>query len=198
MLLVLCSFVLLYLLGGVAYPYLRKKYNKTTKQVKSSEQIKGFNYLLYDNDPKIYKEEFKILKENLESNNIDYSEYAKSISKMFIIDLYNLSGKKNMYDTGGLEFVYPDVQDNYQLNVTNTLYKYMEDNSDGNRKQVLPTVKKVELVSNEETKYKIGEDEYDGYKIKLIIEYVEDLGYDKEAEVILVKKDKYLYVVEKN
>ena len=117
---------------------------------------------------------------------------------MFLIDLYNLSGKKNMYDVGGVEFVYPDNVDNYKLNVTNTLYKYMIDNSDGKREQVLPTVSGVNVTSDEETTFKIKDEEYDGYKLNLEISYVEDLGYDKVVELILVRKDKYLYVVEKN
>ena len=198
-LIVICVFIFIYLIGGVSYPYLKKKYGNTTKkEIKSTAQIKGFNYLLYDNDPIIYKNEFKLLKSNLESKKINYEEYAKSISKMFIIDLYNLNGKKNMYDIGGVEFVYPDAVENYKLNVTNTLYKYMKDNTDGKRKQELPIVKNVEINNFEDTKFTIGEEEFDGYKIKLNIEYEKDLGYDKEAEVIIVKKDKYLYVVEKD
>ena len=144
------------------------------------------------------KDEFKKLKKNLESSNINYTEYAESISKMFVMDLYSLEAKKNMYDVGGVQFVYPDIRDNYKLNVTNTLYKYMKDNSDGKREQDLPMVKSVSIKNEDETKYKIGEEEFDGYKINLDIEYVKDLEYDKSAEIILVKKDKYLYIVEKN
>ena len=103
-----------------------------------------------------------------------------------------------MYDVGGVQFVYPDIRDNYKLNVTNTLYKYMKDNSDGKREQDLPMVKSVSIKNEDETKYKIGEEEFDGYKINLDIKYVKDLEYDKSAEIILVKKDKYLYIVEKN
>ena len=45
---------------------------------------------------------------------------------MFLIDLYNLDNKKNMYDVGGVIFVFPDARENYKLNVSNTLYKYMK------------------------------------------------------------------------
>ena len=78
------------------------------------------------------------------------------------------------------------------------LYKYMKDNSDNKRNQILPTVSKVTVDSIEPTKFSFNEKTYDGYKTKLKIEYVEDLGYDKEAEIILVRDDKYLYIVEKN
>lgn len=198
--LIICSIVLLYFIGGVVYINLDRDSSnvKNNKNVDKGISIKGFDYILYEDDIDIYKDEFKKLKKNLESSNINYTEYAESISKMFVMDLYSLDAKKNMYDVGGVQFVYPDIRDNYKLNVTNTLYKYMKDNSDGKREQDLPMVKSVSIKNEDETKYKIGEEEFDGYKINLDIEYVKDLEYDKSAEIILVKKDKYLYIVEKN
>lgn len=198
--LIICSIVLLYFIGGIVYVNLDRGSSsvKNNKNVDKGISIKGFDYILYEDDIDIYKDEFKKLKKNLESSNINYTEYAESISKMFVMDLYSLDAKKNMYDVGGVQFVYPDIRDNYKLNVSNTLYKYMKDNSDGKREQDLPMVKSVSIKNEDETKYKIGEEEFDGYKINLDIEYVKDLEYDKSAEIILVKKDKYLYIVEKN
>ena len=198
--LIICSIALLYFIGGIVYINLDRDSGnvKNNKNVDKGISIKGFDYILYEDDIDIYKDEFKKLKKNLESSNINYTEYAESISKMFVMDLYSLEAKKNMYDVGGVQFVYPDIRDNYKLNVTNTLYKYMKDNSDGKREQDLPMVKSVSIKNEDETKYKIGEEEFDGYKINLDIEYVKDLEYDKSAEIILVKKDKYLYIVEKN
>lgn len=198
--LIISSIALLYFIGGIVYINLDRDSGnvKNNKNVDKGISIKGFDYILYEDDIDIYKDEFKKLKKNLESSNINYTEYAESISKMFVMDLYSLEAKKNMYDVGGVQFVYPDIRDNYKLNVTNTLYKYMKDNSDGKREQDLPMVKSVSIKNEDETKYKIGEEEFDGYKINLDIEYVKDLEYDKSAEIILVKKDKYLYIVEKN
>ena len=198
--LIICSIALLYFIGGIVYINLDRNSNsvKNNKNVDKGISIKGFDYILYEDDIDIYKNEFKKLKKNLESSNINYTEYAESISKMFVMDLYSLEAKKNMYDVGGVQFVYPDIRDNYKLNVSNTLYKYMKDNSDGKREQDLPMVKSVNIKNEDETKYKIGEEEFDGYKINLDIEYVKDLEYDKSAEIMLVKKDKYLYIVEKN
>lgn len=194
--LVICSILFIYFIGGVVYSFIRKE-NVFIKHVDNKETIKGFNYVLLDKDLDIYKSEFKKLKTNLESKDINYKDYAESISKMFIIDLYSLNEKENMYDVGGTEFIYPDNVENYNLNVENTLYKYMEDKNNGKRTQELPTVKNVVINSNEETKYKIEDTEYDGYKINLDIEYIKDLEYDKSAEITLIKKDKYLYIVEK-
>ena len=198
--LIICSIALLYFIGGIVYINLDRDSGnvKNNKNLDKGISIKGFDYILYEDDIDIYKDEFKKLKKNLESSNINYTEYAESISKMFVMDLYSLEAKKNMYDVGGVQFVYPDIRDNYKLNVTNTLYKYMKDNGDGKREQDLPMVKSVSIKNEDETKYKIGEEEFDGYKINLDIEYVKDLEYDKSAEIILVKKDKYLYIVEKN
>lgn len=198
--LIISSIALLYFIGGIVYINLDRNSGnvKNNKNVDKGISIKGFDYILYEDDIDIYKDEFKKLKKNLESSNINYTEYAESISKMFVMDLYSLEAKKNMYDVGGVQFVYPDIRDNYKLNVTNTLYKYMKDNSDGKREQDLPMVKSVSIKNEDETKYKIGQEEFDGYKINLDIEYVKDLEYDKSAEIILVKKDKYLYIVEKN
>ena len=197
--LVICTILFIYFLGGVIYTFVLDKPNKENiKEIKSSNTIKGYEYLLYDDDLEIYKSEFNILKKNLESKEIDYEEYAKSISKMFLIKLYSLDNINNKYDIKGTEFIYPDAIENFKLNITNTLNKYIVDNSDGKRKQDLPIVKNVESNSIDEMKFKIGEKEYDAFKINLIIDYIEDLGYDKKAELIIVRSDKNLYIVEKN
>lgn len=196
---VVCSILLIYFLGGIFYNiFVDRSDTKKKNNVNNSVQIKGFEYLSNDSDTDLFKNEFKKLKNNLESSNINYNEYALSISKMFIIDLYTLNNKNNMYDVGGVQFVYPEARDNFKLNVENTLYKYMEDNSDGKREQELPEVSNVEVTSDEVYEYTIGEEKYEGYKINLDISYVKDLEYDAKAELILVKVDKYLYIVEKN
>lgn len=197
--LVICIILFIYFFGGVIYNFILDKPIKDNKnEIKSSNTIKGYEYLLYDDDLDIYKVEFNKLKKNLESKKIDFEEYAKSISKMFLIKLYSLGNLDNKYDIKGTEFIYPDAIENFKLNVVNTLNKYIEDNSEGNRKQDLPIVNNVKINSFEETKFEINENEYDAYKVDLIIEYIKDLGYDKKAELIIVKSDKYLYIVEKN
>ena len=117
---------------------------------------------------------------------------------MFIIKLYSLDNMNNKYDIKATEFIYPDARENFELNIINTLNKYIEDNSDGNRKQELPLVQEVIIENDEEFNFKIGEEEFDAYKINLSIKYKKDLGYDEKAELVIVKSDKYLYIVEKN
>ena len=197
-LLIICFILFVYCVGGIVYSNISKNYNTSESKVDNKIQIKGYEYILNETHPRLYKDEFRVLKNNLEGKKIDYIEYAKSISKMFIIDLYNLNYKKNMYDVGGVAFVYPEARENYKLNVTNTLYKYMKDNSTNKRKQELPEVKEVVIMDCADTRYTIDEKEFDGYKINIKIEYVKDLGYDKNAEIIIIRQDKHLYIVEKN
>ena len=204
--LILLLVLLLIVIGIIVSVVIIIKKNKnkpedveeTTAVVLNS--IEEFNITLDDLDSDLYKKEYEELKENLQKEKIDYDDYAKSISKMFIIDLYSLQTKLNKYDVGGVQFVYPQILDNYKLNVEDTLYKYMEDNSKGKRKQTLPLVKSITVKSIKENKYKITSEDktYEGYKVKLSWEYDKNLGYDDEAELILIRVDKMLYIVEKN
>ena len=193
---IICTILFIYFIGGIIYNFIDRK-EKIIHENKIGDTIKDYNYILYENDLEIYEKEFKNLKKILESEEIDFKEYAISISKLFLIDLYTLDNKNNKYDVGGTEFIYPDALENYKLNVEDTLYKYMIDNSDDDRTQELPIVKNVELVNIEETKFTINEIEYEAYKINLTIEYIKDLEYDKEVQLTIIKNDKYLYIVEK-
>ena len=77
----------------------------------------------------------------------------------------------------------------FENKVMDTLYSNLLDNTYGDRKQALPEVKSVEIVSTEETKYKIGEEEKSAFLVKLKWTYVKDMGYDDEGSVVLCKED---------
>ena len=139
---------------------------------------------------------FNILKDNLE-NKYNEEEYIKSISKLYIIDLYSLKNKLNKYDIN-VDFIYPDIVSNYRLNIENTLYKYLENNSDGNRNQELPVVSNVIIDEILDEKYSLNNENVPCKKVKVTIEYENDLGYDKSGTITLVKQDKYYYIVEYN
>lgn len=188
--------VLVYAAGGFIYLKLNKEEPEVIV-VEDVDKIKGYDYTLKSNSSDLYKEEFKVLKDNLEKDKDD-EQYALSVAKLFIIDLYSLSNKINKYDVGGVEFVYPDHISNYKLNVQNTIYKYMEDNSTGKRNQKLPLVSSIEVKSHEKTTFKIGNKSFDGYKVELEWEYNEDLDYESKGEVIVIKEDDKYLVVEKN
>lgn len=193
----LCILIFVYAAGGTIY-YIATREKKDDKPiVTNKDTIKGYDYTLKSNATKLYEDEFKTLKANLEGD-INYDEYAVSVAKLFIIDLYTINNKINKYDTGGVSFVYPDGRNNYKLNVQDTIYKYVEDNTDGKRTQNLPEVSSVTVKDSKKDTYKIGNNSFEAYKINLEWSYVQDLGYDKTGEIILIKKDKNIYVVEKN
>lgn len=193
----LCILIFVYAAGGTIY-YIATREKKDDKPiVTNKDTIKGYDYTLKSNATKLYEDEFKTLKANLEGN-INYDEYAVSVAKLFIIDLYTINNKINKYDTGGVSFVYPDGRNNYKLNIQDTIYKYVEDNTDGKRTQNLPEVSSVIVKDSKKDTYKIGNNSFEAYKINLEWSYVQDLGYDKTGEIILIKKDKNIYVVEKN
>ena len=193
----LCILIFVYAAGGTIY-YIATREKKDDKPiVTNKDTIKGYDYALKSNATKLYEDEFKTLKANLEGD-INYDEYAVSVAKLFVIDLYTINNKINKYDTGGASFVYPDGRDNYKLNVQDTIYKYVEDNTNGKRTQNLPEVSSVIVKDSKKDTYKIGDNSFEAYKINLEWSYVQDLGYDKTGEIILIKKDKNIYVVEKN
>lgn len=193
--LIILFMILIYSVGGIYYiKYVYKDNNEPV--VKNLSEIEGYPYSLKSNASKLYIDEFNILKDNLE-NNYNEEEYIKSISKLYIIDLYSLKNKLNKYDIN-VDFIYPDIVSNYRLNIENTLYKYLENNSDGNRNQELPVVSNVIIDEILDEKYSLNKENVPCKKVKVTIEYENDLGYDKSGTITLVKQDKYYYIVEYN
>lgn len=168
-----------------------KPKNDKSKFLEEEEKIK-YGYVLYERDTEIYREVFNELKLELNNDSIDYEKYAEYISKLFIIDLYTLNNKVSKDDVGGIQFVMNDIKDNYLLNVSDTMYKYI--NEDGIE---LPEVSYIELLDINSYKYSINNKEYDGYEVNLKWDYKKDLGYDSEGIVYVIKDEDELFIVEK-
>lgn len=166
------------------------------KDVTIVEKIEDYNYYLENRDNKIYQDEFKNLKINLTGTEVNYEEYAKSIAKMFIVDFYTLENKITKYDIGGLDFLLSDNIQNFKLKASDTIYKYIKDNSDGKRVQSLPTVGQIEVNNLSSSIFKINDDSYDSYIIELNWEYTQNEEYDTSAILTIINKDNKLYVVE--
>ena len=115
------------------------------------------------------------------------------MSNIFLADLFTIDNKNSKYDVGGKQFVLEDVLENYELNVSNTIYEFVENKND--RKDEYPIVKSTNIIGIEDDKYTYNNDEYDAYKVQEEIVYEKDLGYPKKCELILIKKDNKLYVV---
>lgn len=178
----------------VAVKLLSKSDNKDA--VKVVDSIDEFGYTLDDRDTELMKNTYNELKNVLSSDEINYEEYAKKLAELFVIDLFTMDNKVNRYDVGSTEYVYPDNVDNFKTNVEDTIYKSMENNSDGKRRQDLPEVSSITNSSVEGSTFLFGEDEYDSYVVSITWDYVDDLGYDDNATITLIELDNKLYVVE--
>lgn len=162
---------------------------------KKLDSIELYGYTLSKNDTEIYKTYFKELSKVLNEKTIDYTEYAKLISKLFVIDLYTLDNKLASTDIGGLEFLHKDLKDNFKENMGSTLYNFVESNIDGKRTQELPIVKDVNVSDVFETKYTYNKTEYDEYIVSTDITYEKDLGYPKSMKLTIIKDNNILYIV---
>ena len=154
-----------------------------------------YGYTLSKNDTALYKDNFKALEKTLNESPINYEEYAKLLSKLFIIDVFTLNNKLSSTDIGGLEFLYKPLRENFKENMGNTMYKNIQVNLDGKRTQNLPEVTSVEVTDIFETKYTYNKVEYEAYLVTLKWEYKQDLGYEKAMKLTLIKDSNILYVV---
>ncbi len=160
-------------------------------------QTKEFDYVLYDNKSDLYKEYFSKLKEELLKEEVNEEEYAKIVSQLFVIDFYSLSDRKTSTDVGGLDFIYEGMKENFILKATDTIYKHVESNVYGDRKQELPKIKSVNVtqITKGPIKFDKVKDE-NGYVAKVSIEYEKDMGFPKEVTLSLVHVESKLYIVE--
>ena len=154
-----------------------------------------YGYSLSNNDTAIYKDTFKALEKELNKTPINYSEYAKLLSELFVIDVFTLNNKLTSTDIGGLEFIHKNLRENFKDNLGNNLYKNIESNLDGTRTQALPEVSKVEVVDSSEIKYTYNKEEYDAYLVTINIEYKEDMGYPKSIKITSIKDNNKVFIV---
>lgn len=188
--------VVIVLLAIVAWMlFFKNDGTKTIVEVKELDNLVEYQYVLTDRDTKYYKQEFEELKKILNEDVVDEEKYVTQVAKMFTIDLYTMTTKLNKYDVGGLEFYFDKQKNMYEQKVMDTLYATLLDDTYGDREQELPEVSGIEVVSTEKTSYVLGENEVDGYLVQLKISYVEDMGYDTEASLIVCKEEKIRWSV---
>ena len=169
------------------------------KSIENILKINNYHYQINQSEVNsLYKREFKNLKANLENSDIDYDEYVKSVAKLYIIDLYSLTDKQNKYDVTSSQYVYEPNQENFKLKVSETLYKYIKDNTNNDRDQELPKVSEIFINDVVSSSYVIDNNEYDAYIINISWVYGKDLGYDTTAKLTLVNINDLVSVVEEN
>lgn len=160
------------------------------------DKISKYGYTLDERDSKLMRSKFKQLKKVLSSkDDIDYESYAKLLSQMYIIDLYDINNKVNKYDVPCLEYIYESEKDKFKTMIKEEFYSQLIDNSDDERKQELPSVSTIEVLSLESSKIDVKGKELDGYNITIEWTYDKDLGYDKKSIVSVVIDDGKAYVV---
>ena len=187
----------LLLFGFLIYRVNKDFFSKNANK-KQIDSIEYYGYTLTKSDTDIYKTTFKELTKVLNEKPIDNTLYAKLISKLFIIDLYTLDNKLSSTDIGGLEFLRKDLRDNFKENMGSSLYKYVESNLDGKRKQELPVVKDVTISDVFETKYTYNKKEYTAYLVTANWTYEKDLGYQTSAKLTVINDKDILYIVKGN
>lgn len=161
------------------------------------ENLDAYGYTLDDLDTDLFRTYFNDLKDILNDEEIDYNKYSDVLTKLFITDFYTLSNKVTSSDIGGVEFVHPDILENFKMNAGDTMYNHVKNNVYGDRVQELPKVKNVIIENISEEKYLYNDKEFDAYKVKANWEYEKDLGYEKSGIFYLVKDNNKLNVVEK-
>ena len=193
--------VLLVLVGAGLLVFFLTKKEPVVEEPKVVEPvitntIDKYGYNLEERDSTLFKETFEELKTLLNTEDYDKEEYIKLVSKLFIIDLYNINNKTSRYDIGGLEYMYADAKDSFKSVVLNSIYNTVENNLDNNRTQKLPEVSSIEVTSISPSTYKMpDETTVDAYTTKLSWTYIESLGYDTSATLILIKDNNKYSVV---
>lgn len=157
--------------------------------------INDYGYTLDDRDTKYMKETFEELESILENTEVDYEEYAKVLAKLFVIDFYTLNNKINRYDVGSLEYILSSKVVMFRQKAVDTIYKDIIDNTYRDRIQDLPEITKVNIIDEVDTTYELDGEDLDAIKITMSYEYKNDLGYDKEGTIYLVKNVNKLEVV---
>lgn len=162
---------------------------------KEISYIDYYGYSLTTNDTKLYKDTYDELADVLNEDIVDYEEYAKLISKLFVIDVFTLNNKVSSTDIGGLEFVHNDLKDNFKENMGSNLYSSVLSNISGTREQKLPVVSTVNITNIVKGKYEYYGVSYDSYVVDCSILYEEDMGYQNKITLTLIRLDNKIYVV---
>ncbi len=166
---------------------------KEENHAKVINEIPEYGYTLEADQPEVYKNLFEKLAKVLSAEEVDEEEYARLVAQMLAIDFYNLENKVSKNDVGGTEFIKENYIDNFVLEASDTVYKYIEQNIYGDRKQELP-----EVVGSSVNELKTGSYSYanttddSAYRVTVNLEYKKDLGYPTEVVVKFLHNGKRL------
>ena len=143
---ILLAIIIALVTSVVVFIILKKDNNTETpvnKPVEIVDKMENYDYHLDENATEYYKTLYNELKEVLNSEEINEEEYAKTVSKLFVADLFTLDNKLTSSDIGGLQFVYTDFKEDFINIAKTTLYSNVESNIYDDRNQELPIVSDV-------------------------------------------------------
>ena len=189
----LCLIVVALIMGGyiVWNNFIKPKNNK----VKVVDSIKNddVDYVVNENDSKIFKETFNELKKVLNAKEVDNKKYAETITKLFVIDFFTLSNKTSKNDVGGVQFVFGSYKTDFVEGARNSIYKQVKSNiSEEDVNKNLPTVVKVKIDDIDEISpasmfegFGFTEDQV-GYMVNISWEYKNEDSFQSNATIVVV------------
>ena len=199
--LLLLLIVVAIIIGGfIGYQKFFKKDN--TKKVKVVDSIKNDNvdYVVNENDTKLFKKTFEELKKVLNAKEVDNKKYAETISKLFVIDFFTLSNKTSKNDVGGVQFIFDGYKTTFVEYARDGIYKQVLATDAGQINNSLPTVKSVKVNSVEEVSpagmfaTPFAEDAV-GYEVRLSWTYENDDSFQSEAVIVVAPDGEKLSLV---
>lgn len=191
--------IILLVLGIIVYVICSKSSKKEEKietVIKEELESNTYKYYINSSASDYEKEVFEELKKVLSKEEINEEEYANTLAKVFISNLFTLNSKNNSSDISSSQYVYDSYQETYKTIIKDTIYSSIELNLNGERTQELPEVSNVEVISTGRIKFFLNKEIIDeqAFDIKVNISYVKDLGYPKEYNIVLVKNNDLLQV----
>ncbi len=192
---IILTLIILIAVGVAAYFIFFNKEEEKVAEIKNVDTIEGYDYTLSENATKYYKNLFKQLKDVLTADEVDEDKYASLVARMFLADFFNLDNKITKNDVGGLQFVYKDFRDDFVKLASSSMYKIVESDVYGKRKQTLPVVSSVSAEKAENTSFTYGEETDDNaYVFDFKITYDDDMGYQETGTITLIHSNDKLEV----
>lgn len=190
--------ILILLIIGVIFGLKSSFTNKKKAQadVKVEDKLEDYGYELMENESKYYKDLFNELKGVLSESEVDEEKYASLVGQLFLSDFFHLKNKISRNDIGGTGFVYESYRSDFEKKAKDGVYRYVESNIYGDRKQDLPEVASVSIDNIEQIEYEyLDEVDDEAYSLDATISYVKDMGYQEQATLILVHHNNKLEIV---
>lgn len=195
--LIILLIVIVAAVGGFVFYEMTNTSKVTIKKATVLNEIKEYGYTLKSNKSKAYKKEFANLATILNSDSVDEEAYLKSITKLFILDFYTLSDKVANTDVGGVDFIHTDAKTNFLEKAEDTIYKYVENNMYGGRRQSLPTVRDVTIEDIQNVSFTLNQEtDTNAYQVTVSWTYTEENDYQNKATLTFAHEGKKLSLVE--